>query len=70
MPRSGACKLGWGPYLRNLVATGNIIRQAPIGCAVSVVDGAGTAVISDNLFQEQQKARSSAFVGTNRLQVT
>ncbi|MBB3454104.1 putative secreted repeat protein (TIGR03808 family) [Rhizobium sp. BK313] len=54
-------KLGWGPYLRNLVATGNIIRQAPIGCAVSVVDGTGAAVISDNLFQGTAKGAVIGF---------
>ncbi|MDL2402235.1 TIGR03808 family TAT-translocated repetitive protein [Rhizobium mayense] len=54
-------KLGWGPYLRNVVATGNIIRQARIGCAVSVVDGAGAAVISDNLFQETTKGAIIGF---------
>jgi len=41
--------LGWGPYMRDLAATGNIIRGAPIGIAVSVVEGVGPAVISDNL---------------------
>lgn len=50
-PRWGM-QLGWGPYLRNLVVTGNIIRKAPVGCAVSVAKGAGTAVITDNVFQE------------------
>jgi len=50
-PRWGM-QLGWGPYLRNLVVTGNIIRKAPVGCAVSVAEGAGTAVITDNVFQE------------------
>jgi uncharacterized secreted repeat protein (TIGR03808 family) len=54
-------KLGWGPYLRNLVATGNIIRQATVGCAVSVVDGAGSAVISDNLFQQMEKGAIFGF---------
>ncbi|MGY5806526.1 TIGR03808 family TAT-translocated repetitive protein [Rhizobium sp. LEGMi198b] len=54
-------KLGWGPYLRNIVATGNIIRQAPIGCAVSVADGAGAAVISDNLFQQVEKGAVIGF---------
>ncbi|MGV8936145.1 MAG: TIGR03808 family TAT-translocated repetitive protein [Allorhizobium sp.] len=44
--------LGWGPYLRNLVASGNIIRNAPVGIAVSVVEGAGGAVIADNLFDQ------------------
>ena len=41
--------LGWGPYLRNVVASGNVIRQAGTGIAVSVVEGAGSAVISDNV---------------------
>ncbi|OWW02700.1 Tat protein [Rhizobium sp. R72] len=50
-PRWGM-QLGWGPYLRNLVVTGNIIRKAPVGCAVSVAEDAGTAVITDNVFQE------------------
>ncbi|WP_047463280.1 TIGR03808 family TAT-translocated repetitive protein [Rhizobium rhizogenes] len=54
-------KLGWGPYLRDLVATGNIIRQTPIGCVVSVVEGAGSAVISDNLFQEVEKGAIIGF---------
>lgn len=44
--------LGFGPYLRNVVASGNIIRQARIGCAVSVADGAGSAVISGNIFED------------------
>lgn len=42
-------QIGWGPYLRNVVATGNIIRKAGTGIVVSVVEGAGTAVISDNI---------------------
>ena len=41
--------LGWGPYLRDVAATGNVIRGAPVGIAVSVVEGSGAAVISDNL---------------------
>ena len=47
-PRYGML-LGWGPYLRDVAATGNVIRRAPVGVAVSVVEGAGSAVISDNL---------------------
>ena len=44
--------LGWGPYMRNLVVTGNLVRAAGGGCAVTVVEGAGTALIADNLFHE------------------
>lgn len=44
-------KLGWGPYLRNVTATGNIIRRAGTGIAVSVVENTGSAVISDNIIE-------------------
>ncbi|MCV3210486.1 TIGR03808 family TAT-translocated repetitive protein [Mesorhizobium sp. YC-39] len=47
-------QIGWGPYMRNVVATGNIIRKAGTGIVVSVVEGAGTAVISDNVIDGTQ----------------
>lgn len=50
-PRWGLV-IGWGPYLRNVVASSNIVRGSPVGCAVSVVEGTGGAIISGNLFQE------------------
>ena len=53
--------LGFGGYLRNVVASGNVVRQAGIGCAVSVAEGAGSAVISGNLFQGMTKG---AIIGT------
>jgi uncharacterized secreted repeat protein (TIGR03808 family) len=53
-------QLGWGPYLRDVAATGNVIRRAPLGIAVTVVEGAGSAVISDNLISG---ASSGAVVG-------
>ncbi len=52
--------VGWGPSLRDVAATGNVIRQSPVGIAVSVVDGAGSAVISDNLIAG---AEQGAIVG-------
>lgn len=42
--------LGWGPYMRGIVATGNLVRDAGGGCAVTVVEGAGTVLIANNLF--------------------
>lgn len=50
-PRYGI-KIGWGPYMRNVVATGNVIRKAGTGIAVTVVEGAGSATISDNVISE------------------
>lgn len=53
-------QIGWGPYMRNVVATGNIIRKAGTGIVVTVVEGAGTAVISDNVIDG---AQNGAIVG-------
>lgn len=52
--------LGFGPYLRNVLASGNIVRQAKVGCAVTVVEGAGNALIAGNLFD---KVRDGAVIG-------
>jgi uncharacterized secreted repeat protein (TIGR03808 family) len=47
--------LGWGPHLRNVSAVGNVIRRADIGIAVSVVEGAGPALVADNLIAETRR---------------
>nr|MBA3518320.1 TIGR03808 family TAT-translocated repetitive protein [Hyphomicrobiales bacterium] len=41
--------LGWGEYLRDIAATGNMIRGCRVGITVSVAEGAGPALIADNL---------------------
>jgi uncharacterized secreted repeat protein (TIGR03808 family) len=56
-------QLGWGPYLRDVTVTGNVVRGADIGIAVSVVPGAGTALIADNLITG---TRRGAIVGMNK----
>ena len=40
--------IGYGPFLRDVVATGNIVRQAATGIMVSVAPGAGSAQIDGN----------------------
>jgi uncharacterized secreted repeat protein (TIGR03808 family) len=40
---------GWGRYLRDVVISANVIRNALAGIGVSVVPGAGTALVSNNL---------------------
>jgi uncharacterized secreted repeat protein (TIGR03808 family) len=52
--------IGWGRFMRNVVATGNVIRNAGEGIAVSVVKGTGSAVISDNVIAG---ARNGGIVG-------
>jgi len=51
---------GWGKYLRDVAVTGNVVRASGIGIALSVVTGAGTAVVAGN---QIAKARRGAIVG-------
>jgi len=43
---------GWGKYLRDVVISGNVIRNAFVGVGVSVTPGAGTALINNNVISE------------------
>ncbi|KRQ06175.1 TIGR03808 family TAT-translocated repetitive protein [Bradyrhizobium manausense] len=43
---------GWGKYLRDVAITGNVIRKALAGIGVSVVSGAGTALVNNNMISE------------------
>ena len=54
-PRHGFL-IGWGPFLRNVAATGNVVRAAREGFAVSVVEGAGSVVIADNIIDGAERA--------------
>jgi uncharacterized secreted repeat protein (TIGR03808 family) len=58
-PRYGM-NIGWGAFMRNVVATGNVIRKAGTGIGVSVVEGTGSAVVSDNVIDG---AENGAIVG-------
>ncbi|MEP7457046.1 TIGR03808 family TAT-translocated repetitive protein [Phyllobacterium sp. SB3] len=60
-------QLGWGPYMRNLVASGNIIRSSGEGIAVSVVKGVGSAIVTDNVIQG---AKRGGIVGHSWLEIT
>jgi len=57
---------GWGRYLRDVTVTGNVVRSSAIGVAVSVVPGAGGAVIADNMITG---SRRGAILGMDQLQV-
>jgi uncharacterized secreted repeat protein (TIGR03808 family) len=43
---------GWGKYLRDVAITGNVIRNAFVGIGVSVVPGAGTALVNNNMISQ------------------
>lgn len=44
--------IGWGPSLRNVSATGNIIRKAGIGIGISVTPDAGYGYVTNNMISE------------------
>ncbi|MCA1456793.1 TIGR03808 family TAT-translocated repetitive protein [Bradyrhizobium sp. BRP22] len=43
---------GWGKYLRDVAISGNVIRKAFVGIGVSVVPGAGIALVNNNMISE------------------
>ena len=43
---------GWGKYLRDVAITGTVIRKAFAGIGVSVVSGAGSALVNNNTISE------------------
>lgn len=52
--------VGFGPFLRDVVVSANTIRQVGFGIVVSVVEGAGPVMLTDNLIRA---ARRGAIVG-------
>jgi uncharacterized secreted repeat protein (TIGR03808 family) len=58
--------VGWGAYMRDVSVVGNVVRSAPLGIAVSVTRGAGTAVITGNLISG---ASRGAIVGMDHHKV-
>jgi uncharacterized secreted repeat protein (TIGR03808 family) len=56
---------GWGRYLRDVVISGNVIRNALAGIGVSVAAGAGAALVSNNLISGTPRG---AVVGLDHIQ--
>lgn len=52
---TAALAIGWGPYLRNVIVSDNILRDSPEGIRVSVVEGAGQTVIRGNIVEGADK---------------
>ena len=52
--------VGWGPYLRDVTLTGNVVRASPIGVGLSVVPGAGGAVVAANMITGAAPRRRSS----------
>ncbi|MEQ8823586.1 MAG: TIGR03808 family TAT-translocated repetitive protein [Filomicrobium sp.] len=41
--------IGWGPYMREVLATGNVVRTAKIGIAITTDPAAGSCLVSNNM---------------------
>lgn len=59
--------VGWGPYLRNVVAADNVVRDVDYGIMVSLAPGAGAARVAGNLISA---ARKGALVGAEWDKIT
>ncbi|MFN0262812.1 TIGR03808 family TAT-translocated repetitive protein [Tepidamorphus sp. 3E244] len=53
--------LGYGRYLRGVIASDNVVRGGEYGIAVSVVRGAGTTVVRGNVLSGQSKTAIAGF---------
>jgi uncharacterized secreted repeat protein (TIGR03808 family) len=56
---------GWGQYLRDVAISGNVIRNSLVGIGVSVVPGAGTVLVNNNMISETPRG---AVVGLDHAQ--
>ncbi len=48
--------LGWGPYCRDLSATGNVIRSCGKGITASLTEGAGAVMVANNIISGSKVA--------------
>lgn len=47
-------QIGWGPYMRDVAATGNVIRNARVGISITNAPEAGACLIANNLISKTQ----------------
>ncbi len=45
-------QIGWGPFMRDVAATGNVIRRAQVGIAISAAPETGACLIANNLISD------------------
>jgi uncharacterized secreted repeat protein (TIGR03808 family) len=48
-------QIGWGPFMRDVAATGNVIRHARVGISVTGSSGAGKCLIANNLISDAKE---------------
>lgn len=45
-------QIGWGPFMRDVAATGNVIRRSRVGISVTNASEAGACLIANNLISQ------------------
>ena len=45
-------QIGWGPFMRDVAATGNVIRGAKVGISITSAPEAGSCLIANNLISK------------------
>ncbi len=53
--------VGWGPHMRNVIVTSNIVRLADIGIGLTADTDGGTAVITDNVIDGAKRGAIRGF---------
>jgi len=59
--------LGWGRYLRDVAATGNVVRRSDIGIAVSVTPGSATTLVANNVIADSAHGAIVGMAGGKRV---
>jgi uncharacterized secreted repeat protein (TIGR03808 family) len=57
--------VGWGPYLRDVAVTNNIIRDTDVAIGVSVAPDAGRAIVANNLITTARRAAIAGLAWTD-----
>lgn len=53
--------IGWGPYMRNVAASGNIIRNARVGIGITSDQTAGACLVTGNMISGAKRGNIRAF---------
>ena len=47
-------QIGWGPFMRDVAATGNVIRNAKVGISITSAAEAGACLVANNLISKSE----------------
>lgn len=59
--QSNGIAIGWGPYMRSVVASANVIRDAGVGIAITADQTAGACLVTGNMIAGTTRGAIRAF---------